>query len=143
MKTPRAMAAGFSLVEVALALAIFAAVGAMLVGILGTSLTATRDILTEAEKAMLVENIQARLTLDAGWPGSREAAWFDDSGSEVDTEREATFRVAFAPVPGAGFSSDYFETFAVTVERLPQRQPLGVWPLQRARLAAGEPVAAE
>jgi len=142
MKRRELSRAGFSLVEVALALAIFAAVGATLVGILGTSLNVTRDTLSEAEKAMLVENVQARLMLDLAWPGERPEVWFDDSGAEVAEENAATFRVTFQAASGGGFTSDYFETWRVAIERLPQRQSIGTWTLQRARLAQGQPVAA-
>lgn len=137
--------AGFSLVEVALALAVFASVGVALVGILGTSLNVTRETLSEAEKAMLVENIQARLMLDVEWPGKQPdgeppEVWYDDSGAEVAEEKLATFRVTFRPINGGGFTSDYFESWRVVIERLPQRQSIGTWTLQRARLAQGRPV---
>jgi uncharacterized protein (TIGR02598 family) len=129
---------GFSLVEVTMALAIFATIGVALVGLLGVGLNVSREALTDAEVTMLVENVNARLALDPGWPGESDSAFYDESGAEVADEKLAAFRVTFKPVPGV-FSSKYFDTMRVSIERLATRQDAGTWMLQRARLADGSP----
>lgn len=136
--------AGFSLIEIALALAIIATIGVALVGVLGSGLNVTRQSLADAETMMLVENVQARLTLDPAWPGERKEIFISDSGDELpgDKKEQAAFRVVPKKIAGPGFSSKYFETFRMAIERMPQGREIGAWTLQRARLAKGEPVAA-
>lgn len=134
--------AGFSLVEVTVALAIFATVGAALIGLLGGGMNVARDAVADAEVAMLIENVQTRLTLDAEWPGDRVSILFDNSGAEVQEEAIASFRVGLKNVQGPGFKSRYFDTVRVSIERLPQGRVDSVWMLQRARLVAGKPLPA-
>lgn len=136
-------AAGFSLIEVVMALAIFAVVAVALIGILGTGINLSQDALSDAETTMMMENIQARLTLDPAWPGSTDSLFYDNSGAQVNTENDGVFRVTLETVPGTGFSSAYLDTFRVQVERLPHRQKLGTWTLQRVRLARGKPQKAQ
>lgn len=132
-------ALGFSLVEVVMALAIFATVGVALVGLLGVGLNVSREALTDSEVTMLVENVQARLTLDPGWPGETEATYYDQSGAEVVDERQGVFRVTFKSVTGPGFASKYFDTLRVSIERIATNQKVSTWMLQRARLEQGRP----
>jgi prepilin-type N-terminal cleavage/methylation domain-containing protein len=135
----KARTAGFSLIEVVTSLAVFAVTAVTLIGILGTGITLSKGALEDAETSMILENIQARLTLDAGWPGNREAIYYDNSGAQLSSEDHALFRVVLEPVAGPGFVSDYFECYRVKVEHLPHRQKTGVWMLQRARLSGGKP----
>lgn len=139
----KARAAGFSIVEVVMALAIFAVVGVSLIGLLSVGINVSHDALVDAEVTMLVENVQARLSLDPKWPGAREAVFYDNSGTEVAEEAAANFRVTFTSIPGQGFSSDYFDVTRVVVERLPHKKSAGIWTLQRVRLSQGKAVAAQ
>ena len=61
-------------------------------------------------------------------------------GAEVVDEVNGTFRVTFKPVTGA-FTSKYFDTMRVSIERLATRKNVGTWTLQRARLVNGRPEA--
>jgi uncharacterized protein (TIGR02598 family) len=140
LRTPRA--GGFSLVECALALGLFATAAVALLGLLGTGLKVTREALEAAETTMLAENVQTRLALDPAWPGAREDFFFDNSGAEVRTSAQASFRVRLKKLTAAGFASAYFDTYRVAIELLPHGHQAGIWTLQRTRLADGVPQAA-
>jgi Tfp pilus assembly protein PilV len=139
MKLPVARPGGFSLIECSLALGLFATAAVALLGLLGTGLQVTREALEAAETTTLAENVQTRLSLDPQWPGAREEIFYDNSGTEVREAAQASFRVKLKKISGAGFTSAYFETFRVALERLPEGGRTGIWTLQRARLADGVP----
>lgn len=134
--------AAFSLVEIALSLAIFATVGLALIGLLGSALNVSRGALSDAEVTMLIENLQARLTLDPAWPPRGEPLLFDNSGAQMIAETTSVFRVTLTRTPGPGFASDYLDTYRAAIERADTKQPIGTWTLQRARLANGKAVKA-
>jgi prepilin-type N-terminal cleavage/methylation domain-containing protein len=135
--------AGFSLVEVVVALGIFGVAGVALIGILGTGITLSKGALSDAETAMMLENVQARLTLDPAWPGKRDAVFYDNSGAQMKKEEQASLRVEMTLVNGPGFASDYLDTYRARITRLPHGEEVGIWTLQRVRLARGKPVKAE
>lgn len=135
---------GFSLIEVALALAIFATVGLALVGLLGTGLNVSKDALLDAEVTMLIENVQARLSIDPNWPDdANKPVYFDNSGAQVPERSEAAFAVNLRHLEEPAFSSPYLDAYRVEVARIASKEAPVVWMLQRARLAGGTPVPAE
>lgn len=150
MRVRRSHREGFSLVEVVLALAVFATVGVALIGLLGVGIDVSHDALTDAEVAMLVENVQARLTLDPTWPplgagapGKAATLHYDNAGAPVTDQAMASFRVTLTLLDGPGFRSAYFDTFHVAIERPAQANLVATAQLQRARLAQGSPIAAK
>lgn len=134
--------AAFSLTETVVALGILASVGVALVGLLGVGINTTGEALSETQVAMLVENVQAHLTLNPAWPKDEAPVFFDDGGAEVEEEEAASFRVELTRLEGPGFASGYLDTFRVSVQKLPQQEKIGSWTLQRARLSRGKPIAA-
>jgi prepilin-type N-terminal cleavage/methylation domain-containing protein len=109
---------GFSLIEVALALGLFAVLGLAVVGLLGGGVEIARSIQTDYQLRILCENVFARYLLEPefGPSASRSAVEFpsDLLGNRVDRE-EADFLLTLRQGGTTNWQSDYLETATVEV----------------------------
>lgn len=130
---------GFSLVEVALALAIvcFAIVG--LLALFGTALDRAHASRDESVTVQLARTLRARLN-DPAWPAGRresERGWtatvdFSTDGAVLaSSARDAAIRAELSAGPGLGFQSERIEAIHVRFTAVGAAKPFGDVVLQR------------
>ncbi len=124
----------FSLVEVTLAIGVFAVLALALLGLLGGGLQSAQNIQTDYQTSVLIENLSARFLLEPDFPfppGSASAELFlDESGLPVPQE-QAQFQASFRRTTPPHWSGDFLQAVHVDI-RLPGGRRAGSFILQRA-----------
>lgn len=134
MKLTASSSSGFTLVEVALALGVFAILALALLGLVGGGVQSARGIQQDYQTTLLLENLRAQYLVEADFPPMAETGrgtlFLDESGKPVP-EEEGRWAARFERVQPPHWSGDFLE--AVWVEILqPDGSALGSFLLQRA-----------
>jgi type II secretory pathway pseudopilin PulG len=124
----------FSLVEVTLALGVFAVLALALIGLLGGGLQSARSIQGDYQTTLLQENLMARYLLESSFPdfqsGTRTELFCDESGSPT-TKEEAVFFLTLQRIAPPHWSGDFLEAVRVEMRRNDGSE-IGSFVLQRA-----------
>ncbi|MDB6172736.1 MAG: hypothetical protein JWL59_2047 [Chthoniobacteraceae bacterium] len=137
--------AGFSLIEIAVAVSVIGFCAIALLMILSNSVNDTRSIRDETIALLLARNVRT-LLLEPAWPlekkpapdGWRAQVFFDGNCAIAEAER-ATIRAELVAQGGPGFESVRAEAVRVIFIEIDSGRELGSYILQRQTRTQAEP----